>query len=80
MMDGHDAGGRGDFQQAVVAAAVGGGFNAELQRLGHLQQRRPSASDGAMEEIDHVGARDDLLLERVGAGLADGFKPIQRHH
>ena len=33
-----------------------------------------------MEEIDHVRAGDDLLLERVGAGLADGLKPIQRHH
>ena len=68
------------FQQAVVAPAVGGGLNSELQGLWHLQERRPSTGNGAMKEIDHVCARDHLLLERIGTGVADSLKPIERHH
>ena len=69
-----------DFQQAIVAPAVGGRLNGELQRLWHLQERRPSTGDAAVQEIDHVRTRDHVFLERIGAGSADGLKPVERHH
>ena len=33
-----------------------------------------------MQQVHDVGAADDLLLERHGASLADGFEPVERDH
>jgi hypothetical protein len=79
MMEGDHAGGS-RLQQLVVAITVGGRLEGEFQRLGDLQDGGALRLGRPMQEVHHVGAGDDLLIERRPAGLAHSLQSVKRHH
>ena len=77
-MDGNN-GGIG-LQQPVVAVAVGGRLERQLQRIGHLQRRDGRRRRRSMQEVHDVRARGDLFIECHGAGLGDGIQAVEGDH
>jgi hypothetical protein len=75
-------GNNGDIgtQQPVVAIAVGGRLDGELQRIGYLQRRDGRRRRRPMQEIHDVGARGDLFIERHSAGLGNGLQAVEGDH
>ena len=80
MVNGNDIHGRPRPQQLVVAIAVGGRLEGELQCLGYLQHRSARGLCRPVQEINDMGTADDLLLERDGTGLTHGLQAIESDH
>ena len=64
----------------VVPIAVCGRFDGEFEGLRYLEDWGPGRFSGSVQQIDDVGAADDLLFERGGAGITDRFQTIERDH
>jgi hypothetical protein len=72
--------GDGRAQQPVIAIAVGGRLDGELQRLGYLQWRDGRRHCRSMQQIHDVRAGGDLFIERHGARVGDGFQAVESNH
>lgn len=78
MIDGNN--GNVGAQQPVVAIAVGGRLERQLQRIGHLQRRDGRRRRRSMQEVHDVRTADDLLIECHDTGLADGIQAVEGDH
>ena len=67
-------------QQPVIAIAVGGRLDGELERLGYLQRRHRHWCCRPMQQIYDVRAGGDLFIERHGAGLGDRIQAVECDH
>lgn len=79
-MDKDDTQRRARLKQLIVTITVGGGLYGQLQRFGHLQERRRWRLGRAVQEVYDMGAGDDLLLERLRTGRADRLQAGHGDH